>query len=389
MQVLMISDSDSKYGAPHSLKQMCETMKERYGDKLEITVVLAKSAENIKDELEGYGCKVQVLMFVPYYQGVPENKLKLVVKYFIRWLQYVYGNMMGVRWIRKHIDMQKIDIIHSNSSREDLGAMIAKHYGKPLIWHIREFGDKDYKCYSFRKNYIKLMNETAVKLLAVSDAVRKHWISKGIHPDKIITVYNGVKEIPEDMVSQHRNIAQFIRIVMLGSLNETKGQLHLVRAVSLLSADEKGKIQVDIIGDGSKNYGRAVRQEIEKNNLQNIVRMRGYISDPARLLRDYDVGVICSRSEGFGRVTAEYMMAGLPVLASDTGANPELIRNGEDGYLYPYGDAKKLSMAIRKFMYDKPKLIEMGENARKRAVDNFSSKVNADNIMNIYESIAF
>ena len=52
---------------------------------------------------------------------------------------------------------------------------------------------------------------------------------------------------------------------------------------------------------------------------------------------------MCSRSEGFGRVTAEYMMAELPVLASDTEANPELIREGIDGYLYKFNDIEDMT----------------------------------------------
>ena len=74
--------------------------------------------------------------------------------------------------------------------------------------------------------------------------------------------------------------------------------------------------------------------------------MLGYREDVCSLLHEYDCGVMCSRSEGFGRVTAEYMMAGLPVIASDTGANPELVNEGQTGLFYRWGDTSDLAKKI-------------------------------------------
>ena len=346
MHVLFVADTDSKYGASCSMKQLIKGMIE-YCNEIEISVVLPRRIDR-KNELEDFyrqlGCNVYKIYYEPFYQNVPDQKWRLPIKYLIRGMEYLFGRWTGVFCLSKKVNMNIIDIIHSNSSREDFSAALALKYHKPLIWHIREFGDKDYKCFSFRKNYIGLMNKSAAEFIAVSDAVKEHWIKKGIDGGKIFRIYDGVHISERD--NNERGKKDNIKLLMLGSICETKGQDQIIRALGLLNKEERQRFTLDFVGNGTKSYIKKIQKIVEIAGVSQIVNFLGYQKDFQKNIRKYDCGVMCSKSEAFGRVTIEYMMAGLPVIASDTGANRELVCEGENGLLYQYNDILDLKNKI-------------------------------------------
>lgn len=378
MKILLVADGDSKYGALHSLFQMAMALIRDYN--VDITVAVPYYSE-ITKLLESAGGKVLCTPYEPFYQSIPFEKWKLPVKYLVKGAKYWYGRMAALRILERQINLNEFDIVHSNSSREDFGAIISQKYKIPLIWHIREFGDKDYNCYSYRKKYIEYMNKSAKKFIAVSDCVREHWIKKGLDSDKIVRVYNGVlhQKPPQGIVDTKREK----RIVMLGSIQETKGQMQAVEAVHVLI--KRGfEVAIDIVGDGNRKYISLLKKKAEEYKIEKYVRFSGYISDVQSILKKYDIGVVCSKSEGFGRVTAEYMMSGIPVIASNTGANKEIIRNGMDGLLYEYGNPADMADKIQ-YIFENP-YVSWGNNAYNHAVEEFSDYVNARKIYDIYQS---
>ncbi len=378
MKILLVADGDSKYGAPHSLTQMVMALIRDYN--VDITVAVPYYSE-ITKLLESAGGKVLCTPYEPFYQSIPYEKWKLPVKYLVKGAKYWYGRMAALRILERQINLNEFDLVHSNSSREDFGAIISQKYKIPLIWHIREFGDKDYNCYSYRKKYIEYMNKSAKKFIAVSDCVREHWIKKGLDSDKIVRVYNGVlhQKPPQGIVDTKREK----RIVMLGSIQETKGQMQAVEAVHVLI--KRGfEVAIDIVGDGNRKYISLLKKKAEEYKIEKYVRFSGYISDVQSILKKYDIGVVCSKSEGFGRVTAEYMMSGIPVIASNTGANKEIIRNGMDGLLYEYGNPADMADKIQ-YIFENS-YVSWGNNAYNHAVEEFSDYVNARKIYDIYQS---
>ena len=385
MNILMIADGDTQYGASHSLLHMVQELKSMYD--INIKIIIPVHSE-MKNKLENTGCEFYGIHYVPFYQGVPDDKWKYPIKYMIRGALYWYGRIRAVKEIEKKLNLEKIDLIHSNSSREDLGALIADKYDIPLIWHIREFGDRDYKCYSYRKNYIDYMNKSATRFIAVSDAVKEHWAKKGIRREKIVRIYNGVPR--QNVLSKTQGGAaqgnKTLKMVIVGSISETKGQMWAIEAVKKLF-DENAQIILDIIGDGSRSYVKKLKKKIILYGLEGLVNFRGYQKDIGNVLSQYDIGLMCSKDEGFGRVTAEYMMSGVCVIASDTGANGELIEDGISGLLYQYGDTWSLANAIKKCIDNPEFRCELGMGGFKRANQEFTAKRNAMQIYDIYRQV--
>lgn len=385
MNILMIADGDTKYGASHSLLQMIQELKTMFDINIKIVIPVHSEMRN---KLKNIGCEFFCIHYAPFYQGVPSDKWKYPIKYIARGILYWYGRIRAVEEIEKSLDLGKIDLIHSNSSREDLGALIASKYNIPLIWHIREFGDRDYKCYSYRKNYIDYMNKSATQFISVSDAVKEHWTKKGIQRRKIIRVYNGVTQ--QNVLSKEQNSVtqgeKTLKMVIVGSISETKGQIWAIEAVKKIF-DENVQIILDIIGDGSRSYVNKLKRKIIKYGLEKLVNFRGYQKNISNLLSQYDIGLMCSKDEGFGRVTAEYMMSGICVIASDTGANGELIEDGISGLLYQYGDTWSLANTIKRCIDDPELRYKLGMGGYLRANREFTAKGNAIQVYDIYRHV--
>lgn len=385
MHILFVADGDDKYGAPHSLFQMVSELL-KIDNAIRISVIVTKNSE-LAQSYSKLGCGVYRIPYSPFIVGMPTDKWKLLIRYPKRGLAYLFGRWYGVRLLEKQFDMNTVDIIHANSSREDFAAQLAQKYKKPLIWHIREFGDLDYKCYSYRKDNIALMNRSAEKCIAISDAVRQHWIQKGIIPQKIVRIYNGVDSEIRKKTDYAKDGRRPIRFVIMGSISEVKGQRQVVEAVGLLFAGGQRNLTVDIIGSGDPKYSRALELRIKELGLEAVIRMKGYQRDFYKNLAAYDCGIMCSRSEGFGRVTAEYMMAGLPVIASDTGANPELVEDGKNGLLYRLNDANDLADKMLAVMKHPELLEQMGHCAADYASKNLTAKRNAEQVYEIYKEV--
>lgn len=382
MKVLIISDPDTKYGAPKSLFDTIIALKTNHD--LDITVLVTRNSDIVR-KLRNAGCNVIVLLYNSFYNEFPTWKQywKFPLTFVRQGLRYFYGRMFAEKRLRRAVRIEDFDLIHANSSREDFGALLSEKYHIPLVWHIREYGDIHSYFYSFRKNYIELMNRASSVMVAVSDAAREHWIQKGIDREKIIRIYDGVEPIK---LSKQKHIPlnqkQEIRLVMTGSIQPIKGQEQAIRLLGKLK-DSDRRFHLDLIGDGPRPYIHHLKQLIRQYQIEDAVSFLGYRNDVPELLPNYDVGLVCGKGEGFGRTTVEYMMAGLPVLASDTGANPELVRNGIDGYIYSYDNLSNMKTGLCRIIDEDLG----GHDTQRYAVETFSSFVNAESIYSLYMSI--
>ncbi len=342
MRVLFIASADYKYGASKSMMSLMIYMKEHYNVEPILLTKKRNKLNEICDEngIENYSC-----WYGDFMSGSPYSFLPLkVAKHITKYALYLYSILRKSSIMKCGIDFDTIDIVHTSHNRLQIGAYISKRMNIPHVWHIREFGKEDYNVVFYRPNTINYMNNNAEMFIAISNAVRECWVQRGIDENKITTVYNGLES--KGFVPKKERNDNKLKIVMTGHVQPNKGQLQLVKAVALLPDEIRNNVQVDIIGEGYKDYISKINTVITKSALTNVSFL-GYCNNVPEKLSEYDVGVVCSKAEGFGRVTVEYMLAGLYVIASDTGANPELVQDAEDGVLYKYNDEVDLSKKIQ------------------------------------------
>lgn len=280
-----------------------------------------------------------------------------------------------------HIMRNKgIDLVHSNSSVTDFGARLAGKLQCKHIWHIREFGDADYNFEYLKGKEVtwQWMNAHTDKFVFISKCLCDYF--KGYaDPNKSRVIYNGIS----DNYIIHRNYFEKEKIVFLisGNLVRGKGQMLVLQAANELKR-KNYKFEVWIAGSASsmsdsKLYERELRSYIEKN-LHGIAVMLGRVPDMKGLREKADVEIVASNKEAFGRVTVEAMFAGMPVIASASGANTELIRDGYNGLLFDVGNVKELA-AKMEYTILHPKMIEeLGINAFHIAAGEYTVTKNAD-----------
>lgn len=379
MNIMFIANKSETGGAPKSMQSLILKLKEKNN-----IIVITPKKEKIYNFCKENHIKVVKLNYDSFiiYSGNTKIKKffrKLIIP--ILRMKHKLLNRVALRRLEKNIDLNNIDIIHTNFYRDDIGGIIAKKYHKVHIVHLREFGDKDYDCFSLFNNKIKYMLNYTTKFIAISEAIRKYYIALGIPKNKIVRIYNGIEN---KKIKSHvnRNDNKY-KILMLGNLTEEKGQMDILMSLSLLEKKEMNKFNVDFYGKSDEKYKSKILSFIEKNNLKNNVKIFDYIDNVYEKLKDYDIGLMCSQSEAFGRVTIEYMAAGLITIASNTGANPEIISNNEDGFLYIKNDINSLRDILKNI--DNVNFELISKRAKEKVEKNFTYEINAKNCYNLYK----
>lgn len=385
MKVLFISAGDYKYGAPKSMFELMVTLKKKYGVE---PVLLTKKKNELNHKcdllgIENYAFWSRDIMAGSAYQNPILNLMKHCVKYFL----YLWGGITQKNIEKIGIDFESIDIIHTNLNRNDIGVLISQKHKIPHVWHLRET-IAGYAIRLYKPNTIDYMNKNAAFFIAISQVVYKAWIQMGLDKNKMRVVYNGLNTEEFTMRNRaDRNSTDKLKIVMTGHVQPTKGQDQLISALGRLTADEKRKLQVDIYGEAYPDYKKELTKNIHKMQLDDVVNFCGYCDHIPQKLAEYDIGIIASKEEAFGRVTVEYMLSGLLVIASDTGANTELIEDGKNGLIYPYKDIDGLAARL-KLALDAPELIDkLGKEAHVDATLKYSNARYVQEVYDLYREV--
>lgn len=287
--------------------------------------------------------------------------------------------------LRKVVKEQSIDIIHTNSSVLNTGGILAVMTGVPHVWHIREFGQEDFGFFSVWKyeRICRFMNSHSDKVIAISQAVGRKFQDK-ISSKKLEVIYNGVSEENICCKTDIKTKEAIIEFLIGGRVSPEKGQEEAIGAVSILVKSGYRNLHLSIAGPGNTC---GLKRRIAEEGIEAYVSILGTVKDMSSLRRKTDVELVCSTCEGFGRVTAEAMMNSNPVIGANTGATPELIRDGETGYLYEKGCVEDLVQKMKIIMDDPDKIRVLGKAANERSVKLFTRKHNAGEIEKVYREI--
>ncbi len=161
-----------------------------------------------------------------------------------------------------------------------------------------------------------------------------------------------------------------IIIGMVAAFRPIKGQLYLVEAISKIIEKHKD-IQAVLVGCEDVNYFNTVKKRIEELKLQDYFVLTGQREDIPRLLSVFDIFVISSVNEGFSNAILEAMAAGKPVIAPDSGGNPEAVEHKKTGLLFKPCDSISLAEALQQLIEDKNLRQWMGEAGRFKVKQNF------------------
>lgn len=184
-------------------------------------------------------------------------------------------------------------------------------------------------------------------VVAVSEGLRTEMLTQfALNPTRVTTIYNpviyeaAIKLVPEP----RRSIHHPLRIVSIGRLVREKGFDLLIMAMARV----REPCRLDIWGEGPERSH--LESLLSQYDLQSVIHLRGYTSEPLKALSQADLFVLPSRREGFCNVLVEALACGVPVVASDCPYGPrEILEDGHFGVLVPPENVSAIASAIRNF----------------------------------------
>lgn len=141
-----------------------------------------------------------------------------------------------------------------------------------------------------------------------------------------------------------------VRILFVGHINEYKGVDILISATDEIVRRGYRKITVELIGGGSPRVVKKFKEKVRRRELEKYIIFEGIREDVPSRLRKADIFVLPSRLEGLPTTVLEALVMGVPVIASNVGGIPDIIRNGKNGLLVSPEKKERLSQAIMRLI---------------------------------------
>jgi glycosyltransferase involved in cell wall biosynthesis len=185
-------------------------------------------------------------------------------------------------------------------------------------------------------------------------------------------------EVREQLAASGRFV-----ILTVGSLIPEKGMEVVIRALAELPESAL----LWIVGDGRE--AERLRALSDELSVSSRVRFFGRQQDVSPYMKAADCFVCPSLwAEAMGFVNLEALATQLPVIASNIGGIPELLDDGETGFLFPPGDHRQLADKINRLMRDPAAHQRMSLNARQSALTRFSAESMLPGYLDLYRSTA-
>ena len=162
-----------------------------------------------------------------------------------------------------------------------------------------------------------------------------------------------------------------------------KGLLTLVKAFEKLCMRNQNA-ELCLFGEHNTSSGNRIKHYIERSSFKQKIHLPGFRSDVLELLPAFDLFVLSSSREPFGRVILEAMAAGLPVIATKTEGPLEIIDEGTTGLFCDIGDDKKMAELIEKLMASDELRTRLVENAKSSVLPRFTFSQNIERLVDEY-----
>ena len=384
MRVLyFVGGNDDKYGAQILATEIVSLMQRRH--EVEYCVVTAKEGRtNRKCSELGIENYTSCYKYSTYYPL--QNPCLNVIKRTVKRIMIDFSDKKAIYKIEKEIDVSSFDIIHTNINRDMIGGYFSRKYDIPHVWHLQEMYDSHFGLKTVRKKQLEWMNNNCDQYIAISNTVANDWITHGLMPSKMNTIYNGIQLDNYKQRQISAKDSQAIRFVMAGVVCKEKGQEQLIDAIASLPMSIQHRIEIDFYGGGKEEYLNYLIEKVSKYKLDKQISFMGYRDNISEVLYKYDVGVNCSKWEGFGLSTVEFMASRLCVLVSNCGANTELIHDQQNGLVFEYGCPKSLADCIEELYLDPEKRNRLMRNAYNSSL-KYSISECVDGIYQVYERL--
>jgi len=377
---LFISHSSAFYGAEQSFLFLLQHLnKELFEPIVVLPKRLSKDKEFLLEKINSLNIKI-IIINSPLWINAKDNAtlLQSLLEEFHSAKEYV-----------EIIKKDHIDIIYTNTITKISGAIAAKLYGIPHIWHIREIlKDHPLKSpFSFDTTF-KLVDQLSDRIITNSRSVAQQF--SAVSQNKVEVVYNAIdtntfaKAESDNRLHNELSIAFDCPLIgIIGTIHKHKNHEDAVKAFGYLKQRGFDAILV-IVGQDDGEYKNVLVDLAKALDLEDRVAFLGFRHDIPEIVKELDIVLVPSLAEPFGRTTIEAMAAGKPVVSTNTGASPEIVVDGVTGYLVPPRNPEKMAEAIMKILSDPKMAKKMGLAGRDRVIRTFTRQNYISGVENIF-----
>ncbi len=287
-----------------------------------------------------------------------------------------------------------VDLVHGfNISWEQTMVaawQYARQYGRPFIAsplaHLGT-GPRDPVALNSTMRHQRYMLSTADMLLTNTSIEARGLQERGIGQVKIGVAGPGV-DIPETIATlPAAGIALKPYVLFVGRTSYDKGAIHAAQAVLRLR-QAGSSVQLVLIGRETSEFQRFTNRLPAAD--RQAIHFLGFVEESLKhaYLRDAEALLLPSRSDSFGIVLLESWLYGRPVIAADAGGIPDVVDDGQNGLLVPFGDLPALSSAISRLLDNRQFGATLGENGRQKLIANYTWEAVAEKVLDAYRLVA-
>ena len=282
------------------------------------------------------------------------------------------------RFIRQH---KPSIVIHTNYHHAILLSPILSR--KQLhVYHSHE----SIRTENVYKKIFKIINKKMSYFVGVSNFVCNRIELLGIPKEKIVCIHNGL-EIKENF-SRFEINQRLVKIGVIGQIGQWKGHEDVIDALEVLNTE---KIDADyvclIFGKGSDEYEGYLKRKISEKKLMARIIWMGYEKDIERIYNDLDIVCVVSRSEEpFATTALEAANFSIPLIVSNKGGLPEIVTNGENGFIVEAQNHKQLAVKIKLLLENGELRKQMGITNHQMLQQRYSHQQFIENWINLFNN---
>jgi len=322
-----------------------------------------------------------------YGSGIPNN-----IREF-RWTRMQLPILLLMFTIQAIRHARECDVIHAHWSIAGIAGLIAARImGKPIVLNIHQGTLRDFT------KIERVLLENVDYVVFNSSYTLSH-VMKYARPRAFGIVPPGVDTDKFQSWSLLQTVSDILTagikgkqvLFTLGRLVEWKGHRHLIGAVRRVN--DKMNVHLLIGGEGTlrQDLGKLVAEQGLENHVTFLDHIPGHLMNTYYSMADlYIQPSIIDKdgtTEGLGVTILEAMACETPCIGSRVGGIPDIIRDGENGFLVNPADPEQLAEKICCLLKDKDLRERMGRDGRKFVEENYSWNAKAGELMEIYGSL--